>query len=94
MFHPAQKQRMNFEALFQRYESGVLRHTENLLSKIAVNDGNVGAEIVNLFAAKILNFARNPFSIPKILNTGVRRKTWTGFMPHPLEGKFRPAPTL
>ena len=66
---PAQTQRLNFEALFQRYESGVLRHTQNLLGKLAVNDGNVGDEIMNLFAAKILNFARNPFSITKILNT-------------------------
>jgi hypothetical protein len=67
--HPDQRQRMNFEALFRRHESNVKLHTQNLLRKIAAKDNDVGSEIVDLFAAKLLNFARNPYSVPKILNT-------------------------
>ena len=31
--------------------------------------GDIKAEIINLFAAKMLNFVRNPFSIVKVLNS-------------------------
>jgi hypothetical protein len=66
---PGQKLRMNFELLFQRYENDVEVLTTSLLQKLASGSSGVGAEIANLFAAKLLNFTRNPFSVPKILNT-------------------------
>ena len=61
--------RHNFEELFTRYETDVEAHTLNLLGKLAQGDHQLKDEVVNLFAAKLLNFARNPYSIPKILNT-------------------------
>lgn len=61
--------RHNFEMLFNRYETDVRTHTESLLAKLAAGDHSVGHEVTNIFAAKILNFARNPFSVQKILNT-------------------------
>ena len=61
--------RSNFEDAFNRYESTVKTHTESLIQKLATGQQNVNDEIVNLYAAKLLNFTRNPFSIHKVLNT-------------------------
>lgn len=61
--------RNNLEDLFQRYESDIAAHSRILLAKLAAGDGNLKQEIVELFAAKLMNFLRNPFSIRKILNT-------------------------
>ena len=61
--------RQNFEALFRRYEDDMRAHTEGLLSKLAKGDSAVSNEVMNLYAAKLLNFARNPYSVPKILDT-------------------------
>ncbi len=61
--------RQNFEALFQRYEAEVDRNTTSLLTKLAAGDSAVSDEVVNIYAAKLMNFARNPFSVVKILNT-------------------------
>jgi len=61
--------RHNFESLFQRYEKHIAVHTRNLLSKLNVGSKDIKAEIIDLFAAKLLNFVRNPFCIPKVLNT-------------------------
>jgi len=61
--------RQNFEALFQRYEDDMRAHTEGLLNKLAQGEFAVGNEIMNLYAAKLLNFARNPYSVTKALNT-------------------------
>ena len=61
--------RRNFESLFQRYEQYIEIHTKTLLAKLNTGDGNIKAEIIDLFAAKLLNFVRNPFCIPKVLNT-------------------------
>lgn len=61
--------RQNFEALFQRYENEVERNTSSLLTKLAEGDTDVSAEVVSIYAAKLMNFARNPFSVVKILNT-------------------------
>ncbi|WP_261531358.1 DUF4238 domain-containing protein [Burkholderia multivorans] len=61
--------RLNFEARFQRFEQEVAITTTSLLQKLASGDNNVGDEIASIFKAKLLNFARNPFSVAKILNT-------------------------
>lgn len=61
--------RYNFEALFGRYEAEVKQNTESLLAKIARDDCNLVKEVVDVCAAKMLNFVRNPYSIPKMLNT-------------------------
>ena len=61
--------RQNFEALFRRYEDDMHEHTEGLLNKLDQGDFAVQNEVINLYAAKLLNFARNPYSIPKILDT-------------------------
>lgn len=61
--------RLNFETLFQKYENSIEVHTINLLAKLNRNDPDIKAEIIDLFAAKLLNFVRNPFSIAKVLNS-------------------------
>ena len=65
--------RLNFESLFQKYEEYIADHTKSLLAKLNASSGDIKAEIIDLFAAKLLNFVRNPFSIIKVLNsfTGV-----------------------
>jgi hypothetical protein len=54
--------RLNFEALFQKYEGHVAIHTNNLLDKLKTNNKDIKTEIIDLFSAKLLNFVRNPFS--------------------------------
>jgi hypothetical protein len=61
--------RMNFEALFDKYETNIEVHTRSLLAKLPLGSADIKAEIIDLFAAKLLNFVRNPFCIPKVLNT-------------------------
>ena len=61
--------RMNLECLFNRYEYMVNSSTQKLLQKLKLGKDDVADEVKDLFLAKILNFIRNPFSIPKVLNT-------------------------
>ena len=61
--------RHNFESLFGKYEAGIEVHTVNLLDKLDTGSSDIKAELIDLFAAKLLNFVRNPFSIVKVLNT-------------------------
>src|SRR5208337_4757894 len=61
--------RLNFESLFRKYEGYIKDHTQGLLAKLNAGSGDIKAEIINLFAAKMLNFVRNPFSIVKVLNS-------------------------
>lgn len=61
--------RLNFESLFHKYEAHIEAHTKNLLAKLNARSRNIKAEIIDLFAAKLLNFVRNPFSIVKVLNS-------------------------
>jgi len=61
--------RLNFESLFHRYEGYIEVHTRALLAKLNTGGGDIKAEIIELFAAKLLNFVRNPFCIEKVLNT-------------------------
>lgn len=61
--------RHNFETLFQKYEDHIAVHTRSLLTKLNNGSSEIKTEIIDLFAAKLLNFVRNPFCIPKVLNT-------------------------
>lgn len=61
--------RHNFEALFHKYEAPVAGLTRSLLAKLNANNKDIKTEIIDLFAAKLLNFVRNPYSVVKILNT-------------------------
>ncbi|UIN21196.1 hypothetical protein [Herbaspirillum frisingense] len=66
---PKAKLRENFEELFQQYEVTVSTLTGSLLEKVAAKSPNVVAELTDLFAAKLMNFARNPYCVQKMLNT-------------------------
>lgn len=68
---PDAKLRHNFEALFQRYETSLIGRTEAVLKKAEVRAGapQIKDDLVGLFAAKLLNFARNPHCVPKVLDT-------------------------
>ena len=61
--------RQNFEALFSRYEAKVEKNTESLLMKLVAGNNDVCDELVNIYSAKLMNFARNHYSVEKILNT-------------------------
>src|SRR5690348_4275784 len=61
--------RLNFETQFQKYEGYIKDHTLSLIDKLNAGSRDIKAEIINLFAAKMLNFVRNPFSIVKVLNS-------------------------
>jgi len=61
--------RLNFESLFHKYEGYIEAHTKTLLAKLNTRSGDIKAEIIDLFASKLLNFVRNPFCITKVLNT-------------------------
>ncbi|MDP9123356.1 MAG: hypothetical protein M3N82_01940 [Pseudomonadota bacterium] len=62
--------RQNFEALFHAYEDNIVAHSEAVLQKAAANDNDgMNVEVFELFKAKLLNFMRNPHSVPKMLDT-------------------------
>ena len=61
--------RRNLEDQFKTYEDNVVALTKSLLDKLSNRANNIGDELVNLFAAKLLNFIRNPFCIEKVLNS-------------------------
>ena len=61
--------RLNFESLFHKYEGYIEAHTQSLLAKLKSGSNDIKAEIIDLFAAKLLNFVRNPFSIQRVLNS-------------------------
>ena len=56
-------------SLFHKYEGYIEAHTQSLLAKLNSGSNDIKAEIIDLFAAKLLNFVRNPFSIQKVLNS-------------------------
>jgi hypothetical protein len=61
--------RHNFELPFQKYEGKIENHTKSMLAKLNAGSNDIKVEIIDLFAAKLLNFVRNPFCIEKVLNT-------------------------
>jgi hypothetical protein len=61
--------RSNFEILFHAYEDAIGIQTESLLKKLDAGSNDIKDELINLFAAKLLNSFRNPYCIEKTLNT-------------------------
>jgi len=61
--------RTNLEALFRKYEDNVASYSSSLIEKLSAGKSDIQDELVNLFAAKLLNFVRNPFCIQKVLNS-------------------------
>ena len=61
--------RMNLEALFHKYEANIEILTKSLLEKLALGSADIKTELIDLFAAKLLNFVRNPFCVQKVLNS-------------------------
>ena len=61
--------RLNFKSLFHKYEGYIEAHTQSLLAKLNTGSNDIKTEIIDLFAAKLLNFVRNPFSVQKVLNS-------------------------
>jgi hypothetical protein len=53
--------RMNLETLFHKYEANVEIFTKSLLEKLALGSADIKTELIDLLAAKLLNFVRNPF---------------------------------
>lgn len=68
---PKANLRHNFEALFHRYEGSLSQYTEAVLTKAQAKalPGDIKDDLLGLFAAKFLNFLRNPYSVPKMLDT-------------------------
>lgn len=77
-------ERYNFENLFGKYEESIENSTESLLKKVQENDSDIKNELLNIFVLKIVNFARNPFSIQKVLNTFPSLLTM-----YPLDSQFK-----
>lgn len=61
--------RLNLEILFQQYEKKVHVCTESILRKIETKSEDITDDLIALFSVKLLNFIRNPYSIPKFLDT-------------------------
>jgi hypothetical protein len=61
--------RLNFESVFQKYEGYIESHTKSLLAKLNTPGSDIKAELIDIFAAKLLNFIRNPYCVEKVLNT-------------------------
>ncbi len=61
--------KLNFEHVFQNYEEQLYTNTKSILLAHAKGSRDIGAELINLFTAKLVNFMRNPYSITKVINT-------------------------
>jgi hypothetical protein len=61
--------RHNLERVFGKYEQDVASKSEQLLAKLAARSDDLKSEIIDVFAAKLLNFFRNPYSVQKAMNT-------------------------
>lgn len=59
----------NFESVFGFFESEVSSDTISLLNKLRGNSYEIDSELINLFAAKLLNFIRNPYCIKKVIDS-------------------------
>lgn len=62
--------RHNLETQFGTYEMNTQRYSQALLQKLRQGTHeNVKKEVLELFAAKFLNFLRNPHCVAKVMNT-------------------------
>tara|TARA_R110001583_G_scaffold195076_1_gene368945 strand:- start:817 stop:1812 length:996 start_codon:yes stop_codon:yes gene_type:complete len=63
-----EKQRLNLEKAFGKYEQDVGNLTESLLGKLECSNADLKGEILEIFALKLLNTFRNPHCIEKTIN--------------------------
>ena len=63
------RKRCNFEHFFGQYEASLRTNTIELLEKLRISNSDIKKEIIEIFAAKLMNFLRNPYSVKKVLNT-------------------------
>jgi hypothetical protein len=63
------RKRFNFEHFFGQYEASLRTNTIELLGKLRIGDSGIKKEILEIFAAKLMNFLRNPYSVKKVLNS-------------------------
>jgi hypothetical protein len=63
------RNRLNFEHFFGQYEASLRTNTIELLGKLRISNSDIKKEIIEIFAAKLMNFLRNPYSIKKVLNS-------------------------
>lgn len=61
--------RVNLEKCFGRYENDIPIYTQRFMSKLIARQGDITEEYLGLLTCKILNFLRNPYCVPKVLNT-------------------------
>jgi hypothetical protein len=63
------RRRFNFEHFFGQYEASLRTNTIELLGKLRIGDSCIKKEILEIFAAKLMNFLRNPYSVKKVLSS-------------------------
>jgi hypothetical protein len=61
--------RSNLEQVFGKYEADAAQKSEGLVEKLRSGATDVKAEILDVFAIKLLNFFRNPHCVRKAMNT-------------------------
>lgn len=62
------KERLNFESAFGKYESEVKLWVDNLISKVSNGTDDVSEEIQRIFLLKFLNTLRNPFAMSALID--------------------------
>jgi hypothetical protein len=63
------KTRDNFEASFERYETRLMLLTEQIHRAHASRSDRIEALLADILVTKFVNFIRNPYCVPKMLNT-------------------------
>jgi len=64
-----EKRRANFESFFERYEKSIEHKTNFIINAdSSTNQAPLLAAIKKVYAAKMVNYVRNPFNIEKTLN--------------------------
>ena len=61
--------RRNLEDIFGRYEGEVAQKSRGLIEKLRAGSADIKAEVLDVFAIKLLNFFRNPYCVQKAMNT-------------------------
>jgi hypothetical protein len=67
--YDGQSLRKNLEDVFGRYENEMGTHASQILSAVRSRQAPPAASVCGLFAAKFMNFLRNPYCVTKALNT-------------------------
>ncbi|HCH3381906.1 TPA: DUF4238 domain-containing protein [Vibrio parahaemolyticus] len=78
------KERLNFESAFGKYESEVKVWVDNLISKVSNGSDDVSEEVQRIFLLKFLNTLRNPFAMRDLINLFSK---YTNYFPTDIELK-------